>query len=196
MSDFKFVPKITFKNTALITGPALKHLRVPGGVQAYDPIRVDFGRMSVLDENRVPAPAGLTEAGAGAELPDVEKVGTGNTKLWKFTGGDIVLNIEIAVYIIDKYAPVPALFKVIMEHEYLHVLDYQDLAKSPRLRKLIETDEKLKPWHAGETWSDRQFYDRVEQIWGDEAKRLGKIRDTGPTYERHKQEIIKLAPRI
>ena len=150
MSDFKFVPKITFKNTALITGPALKHLRVPGGVQAYDPIRVDFGRMSVLDENRVPAPAGLTRAGAGAELPDVEKVGAGNTKVWKFTGGDIVLNIEIAVYIIDKYAPVPALFKVIMEHEYLHVLDYQDLAKSPRLRKLIETDETLKPWLAGE----------------------------------------------
>lgn len=195
MADYKIVPKVTYANS-LIAGKARTTLKVPGGVQPYDATRVSFGEMSRLEPRKLPAPAGLTVAGADVEVPGVEKVGgSGNSTQWKFTGGDIILKVEIAIYIIDKYAPVPALFKVIMEHEYLHVLDYQTLASS-RISRLIEADRALKPWLDGQTWTGDAFYAQLKSVWGNEAQRLGDTRDSGATYERHKQEIIKLAPRI
>jgi len=195
MADFNVVPKVTYANS-LISGQALKGLKLPGGVLAYDPKPVSFGEMSKLEPTKLPAPAGLTTAEADVEVPGVERVGgSGNATQWKFNGGDIILKVEIAVYIIDKYAPVPALFKVIMEHEYLHVLDYQTLAKS-RIAKLLEGDRTLQPWLAGQSWTGDAFYVRLLEVWGSEAKRLGNTRDSGATYERHKQEIIKLAPRL
>jgi len=195
MADFNVVPKVSYTNSVL-TGQVLKNLKVPGGVLPYDPTPVSFGDMSRLEPRKLPAPAGLTTAEADVEVPGVEKVGgSGNATQWRFTGGDIILKVEIAVYIIDKYAPVAALFKVIMEHEYLHVLDYQTLAKS-RVSKLIEADRTLQPWLGGDPWSGDAFYARLKTVWGNEAERLGNTRDSGATYERHKQEIIKLAPRL
>jgi len=195
MADFKVIPKVTYINS-LLAGTALKNLKVPGGVQPYAPKTVSFGEMSRLEPTKLPPPAGLTTAEADVEVPGVEKVGgSGNSTQWRFGGGDIILKVEIAIYIIDKYAPVPALFKVIMEHEYLHVLDYQTLANS-RVGVLISADSILQPWLAGGTWTGDAFYTQLKTVWGKEAKRLGNTRDSGPTYERHKQEIVKLAPRI
>jgi hypothetical protein len=195
MADFRIVPKVTYTNS-LITGTSLKALRVPGGVLPYAPQAVSFGEMSRLEPTKLPAPAGLTTAEADVEVPGVERVGgSGNGAEWRFNGGDIILKVEISIYIIDKYAPVPALFKVIMEHEYLHVLDYQTLATS-KVGKLIEGDRTLQPWLAGATWTGDAFYAQLKTVWGREAKRLGNTRDSGPTYERHKREIIKLAPGI
>jgi hypothetical protein len=195
MADFNLVPKVSYANSVL-TGQVLKNLKVPGGVLPYDPTPVSFGEMSRLEPRKLPAPAGLTTAEADVEVPGVEKVsGSGSSTQWRFTGGDIILKVDIAVYIIDKYAPVAALFKVITEHEYLHVLDYQTLAKS-RISQLIAADRTLQPWLGGDPWSGDAFYARLKTVWGTEAERLGNTRDSGATYERHKQEIIKLAPRL
>jgi hypothetical protein len=195
MADFNLVPKVSYANSVL-TGQVLKSLKVPGGVLPYDPTPVSFAEMSRLEPRKLPAPAGLTTAEADVEVPGVEKVGgTGNATQWRFTGGDIILKVEIAVYIIDKYAPVAGLFKVITEHEYLHVLDYQTLAKS-RISALIAADRTLQPWLGGDPWSGDAFYARLKSVWGTEAERLGNTRDSGATYERHKQEIVKLAPRL
>ena len=195
MASFKLVPKVTYANS-LITGPTLRTLKVPAGVQPYRPTGVSFAEMSRLEPTKLPAPAGLTTAEADVEVPGVEKVGgSGSALQWKFSGGDIILKVEISVYIIDKYAQLPALFKVIMEHEYLHVLDYQTLANS-RISGLIAADKTLQPWLAGATWTGDALYAQVKTVWGKEAKRLGDVRDSGPTYERHKQEIAKLAPRL
>jgi hypothetical protein len=151
--------------------------------------------MSRLEPTKVPAPAGLTTAAASVELPGVEKLGSGGDAQWKFEGGDIILNVELAVYIIRQYAPVDKLFKLIMEHEYLHVLDYQTLAKTQITAKL-QADKTLKPWLDGEPWSGSDFYARVQQVWDTEAKKLGNGRDSGPLYNQHKQMIGKLAPRL
>jgi hypothetical protein len=195
MADFNIVPKISYVNS-LISGKTLKDLKVPGGVLPYDPKPVSFGDMSKLEPSKVPAPAGLTTAAAGVELPAPEKVGgSGNSTQWRFSGGDIVLNVEITVYIIDDYAKLAPLFKVITEHEYLHVLDYQTLAKSGT-RKLFADDRTLQPWLAGEPWTGDAFYTRAATAWSIEAKRLGNRRDSGAEYERHKQEIVKLAGRL
>jgi hypothetical protein len=195
MADFNLVPKVSYTNSVL-TGQVLKSLKVPGGVLPYDPTPVSFGEMSRLEPRKLPAPAGLTTAEADVEVPGVEKVGgSGNATQWRFTGGDIILKVEISVYIIDKYATVAPLFKVIMEHEYLHVLDYQTLAKS-RISQLIGADRTLQPWLGGDPWTGDALYARLKTVWGNEAERLGNTRDSGATYERHKQEIIKLAPRL
>jgi hypothetical protein len=151
--------------------------------------------MSMFERTKIPPPAGLTTAQADVEVPGVEKVGSGTAVQWKFTGGDIILNVEIAVYIIKQYAAVPALFKLIMDHEYLHVADYQNLAKT-QITRLLDGDRTLKPWLAGDLWSGSDFYDRVQEVWGLEAKRLGDVLDSGAKYESHKREIAKLAPRI
>jgi hypothetical protein len=195
MPNFRVIPKVTVANKALVAGPARMKLKVPPGVAAYEPIAVTFGEMSKLERTKMPPPAGLTTAQADVEVPGVEKVGSGTAVQWKFTGGDIILNVEIAVYIIKQYAAVPALFKLIMDHEYLHVADYQNLAKT-QITRLLDSDRTLKPWLAGDLWSGSDFYDRVQEVWGLEAKRLGDVLDSGAKYESHKREIAKLAPRI
>jgi hypothetical protein len=195
MADFRVTPKITVANKGLVSGPVRMKLKIPPGVAAYDPIPVSFGEMSKLEKTKIPPPAGLTTAEADVELPGVEKVGSGAGAQWKFTGGDIILNVGISVYIIQQYAAVPALFKLIVDHEYLHVADYQNLATG-QISKLVANDKVLKPWLAGEPWSGSAFYERVQEIWGTEAKRLGNVLDSGPRYESHKREIARLAPRI
>src|ERR1700746_2928406 len=108
MADFKVIPKVTYVNS-LLAGTALKNLKVPGGVQPYAPKTVSFGEMRRPAATKLQPPLGLTPAArttpeADVEVPGVEKVGgTGNSTQWKFGGGDIILKIEIAIYIIDKY---------------------------------------------------------------------------------------------
>ena len=195
MPNFRVVPKVTFKNNTMVAAKTRMNLKVPAGVTAYDPILVGFGDMSKLEPTTIPAPAGLTTAEADVELPGVQRVGSGLPAQYKFEGGDILLKVEIAIYIIKQYAPIPALFKRIMEHEYLHVVDYQNLAKS-QITKLIEADKTLEPWLDGDPWSGSEFYDRVKDVWGTAAKKLGNVLDSGAKYDVHKREIAKLAPRI
>ena len=192
MAGFNVVPRLTYVNS-LIQGQTLKDLKVPGGVMAYDPKRVSFGDMSRLEPTKLPAPAGQTTATADVELREPpEKV---SATQWRFPGGDIVLNVEIAIYIIEDYAPLAPLFKVIMEHEYLHVLDYQTLAKSG-IAKVFAADKTLQPWLDGDPWTGDAFYARAATVWATEAKRLGNGRDSGADYERHKKEIITLAKKL
>jgi len=195
MTSYRVVPKVTIENTTLVAGAARKSLKVPSGVTAYDPIRVSFGEMSKKEPTKLPPPAGLTKCEADFEVPGAERITSEKTTQWKFTGGDIILNVKIGIYIIDRYAPVSALFKLIMEHEYLHLRDYLNLANKD-IDKKIEADTVLKPWLAGEPWTGAAFYDRLAEVWDLEAERLGNILDSGPEYERHKREIAKLAPRI
>lgn len=197
MANFRLVPKISFVNQKLVAPKSRMKLklRVPLGVTAFDPIKVSFGEMSTKEPRSIPAPAGLTVATADVELPGLERVGSVVPAQFKFDGGDIVLDIEIGIYIIKEYAPIPALFKRIMEHEYLHVADYQNLAKS-QMSKLIEADDTLQPWLNGEAWRGSAFFDRVKDLWGTAAEKLGNALDSGATYEAHKRAIAKLAPRI
>jgi hypothetical protein len=195
MPNFRLVPKISFVNQKLVAPKARVKLRVPVGVTAHDPIRVSFGEMSTKEPRSIPAPAGLTIAAAGVELPGQQRAGSTVPAEYIFDGGDIVLNVEIGIYIIKQYAPIPALFKRIMEHEYLHVADYQNLAKS-QMSKLIEADATLRPWLNGQAWRGSAFFDRVEDLWGSAAEKLGNALDSGATYEAHKRAIAKLAPRI
>lgn len=195
MASYRVVPKVTIENTTLVATAARKGLKVPEGVTPYDPIRLTFGEMSKKEPSKLPPPAGLTKSEADFEVPGVERLTAGEPTQWKFPGGDIVLNVKIGIYIIDKYAPVPALFKLIMEHEYLHVRDYLNLANKD-FTKRLDADTVLAPWLAGEPWTGAAFYDQLGKVWDTEAERLGRILDSGPAYERHKREIAKLAPRI
>ncbi len=81
----------------------------------------------------IPAPAGLTTAGADVELPGAQRVGSGLPAQYKFDG---------------------------------------------------------------EPWSGSEFYDRVKDVWGTAAKKLGNVLDSGAKYDVHTREFAKLAPRI
>jgi hypothetical protein len=164
MANYQIAPKVTFENTLLVAETIRRRLKVPGGVTAYDPIRLNFGDMSRKEPSKVPAPAGLTVAAMDVEAPGVTRVteakdsqssgqsrGSTQTKdsasaapRWMFGGGDITLNILISIYIIDKFATVPKLFQIIMDHEYLHVRDYLKLAQD--IGKRIEDDGAVKRW--------------------------------------------------
>lgn len=208
MAGYQITPKITYENSALITGDRRKQLKIPDGIPAFEPIRLNFGEMSRKEPSKVPAPAGLTVSAIDVEAPGVTRApaeatsaadggrrdqGSRTSREWMFSGGEIKLNILISVYIIDQFADVPKLLKIIMEHEYLHVRDNLKLAAD--IGKKIENDDSVKRWLNGERWTGSAFFDRIATIWATEAKRLGNVLDHGPSYDHHKREIARLMPR-
>ena len=144
----------------------------------------------------MPAPAGLTVSSIEVEAPGVTrapKTGDKAETEWMFTGGDITLNIRIGIYIIDKFVTVQQLFKVIMDHEYLHVRD--DLTLAQGISKKLEADDSIKRWLSGYWWTGFRSSSESNPRGALQAKRLGDVLDTGPAYDRHKEQIAKLMPR-
>src|SRR5436309_2057145 len=121
------------------------------------------------EPSKVPAPAGLTVSAVDVEAPGVTRAPAETTAApetgsgqrqdrssrgateWIFGGGDIKLNILISIYIIDRFAAVPQLLKIIMEHEYLHVRDNLKLAAE--IGRKIDNDDAVKRWLNGERWT-------------------------------------------
>ena len=68
---------------------------------------------------------------------------------WQFQGGDVFLEVEITVYVLDGDRPHPGdrisnrIFAIIVEHELLHVLDEIDLV-SQWMPAQARQDEKVK----------------------------------------------------
>jgi hypothetical protein len=212
MANYQIIPNVTFENTKLVADAVRRRLKVPGGVVAHDPIRLSFGEMSRKEPSKVPAPAGLTVSAIDVEAPGVTRVTetkssqsssqsrgsqtqstASSAPQWMFGGGDIKLNILISIYIIDKFATVPKLFQIIMEHEYIHVRDNLTLAQG--IGKKIESDAAVKRWLNGDPWTGSAFFDTIAAIWATEAKKLGDALDSGPSYDRHKRDIARLMPR-
>ena len=193
----RVVPKIAFVNSRLLSRHAFPNLEVPPGVTAYELLPIPIGEMSRKRPEKVPAPAGLTELALNdVEAPGVAPASDPRTKPVRFSfgGGDILLDVSIAIYIVDTYSRVPKVHQLITEHEYLHVRDGLTLATST-MASLVRDDEEMRRYWSGTVWEGSAFFDRLRKLWSDEADRLERIVDSGPTYESYRRQITSLLPR-
>jgi len=197
MVSFRVVSRITHANPILILRSKYPSLKVPPNVPAYQPIAVTFAQMSHKQPAQIPAPAGLTESEFDVESPAVNRVDARGQSpaRYTFTGGDIVLNVSISVFIIDKYQPIPRLFQMIMEHEFLHVADTLALANVIMPQK-VNDDIALRPYWDGATWVGSTFFDRIRELWDREEEGFRRKRDTGADYEAYKRRMVPLLPRM
>jgi hypothetical protein len=193
MLPLRVVPRITYRNRLLIPPTLYPTLKVPANVPAYEPILLTAGQMSKEAPERVPAPAGLTRSEFDVESPAVQPTGRGQGQ-YRFVGGDIILHIEVAVFMIDKYRQVPQLFELIMNHELLHVRDTLSLANVEMAKKLRD-DQPLRRYLEGTSWSGSVFFDRIRRIWDEQGRALGARLDSGAEYEIYRRKITALLPR-
>ena len=205
-SMLRFVPSVRYDNQLLVPVSYYPGLSVPAGVPVYEPIAVSFGRMSQLAPDKIPAPAGLTVPSTiSVKLLGRWKQTGAAPAQWQFQGGDLQLQVTIAVYIIDKFRPVEKLFELILSHELLHVKDDIDIV-SQYLPRELPRDEYVKKYLVDQKAVDDAMYrnwflaDRFEKyvrdIWVTERNRRGAARDSGAVFEQHKQAIVKLMPSL
>jgi hypothetical protein len=206
MGNLKFSPSVSYESSVLVPVSAYSGLRVPQGVPAYGPISVPFSRMTQLAPNKFPAPAGLTVPTKMSVTLKGNWTQTGKSPVqWQFQSGELELAVTIAVYIIDKYAPLDDLFAMIMSHEYLHVKDEIEVA-TQFLPQELPKDEWVKKYLIDQALVDNATYCNwftgdlfkkyILDTWVEERNRLGRGRDSGAAYERYKQEVAKLLPKI
>lgn len=207
MAALKVTSSTGFTSTKLIARAQYPGLRVPHGIPANEPIAVPFSRMSQLAPNKFPAPAGLTvleKRSVSLAGPWKQVAGTTPPR-WQFQGGELKLEVELGVYIIDKYQPIPKLFEVIMTHELMHVQDSYDILGTFLPKELVK-DDNIKKYLVDQAEVDDSAYrywftgdklkEYVTTIWTEEWNKRGKARDSGPLYERYKQDVAKLLPTI
>ncbi len=206
MAALKFSPDIRYQSDRMVPLPDYPGLRVPPGVPAREPIPVSFGDMSRLAPDKFPAPAGLTvPTQITVKLTGPWKQTASAPARWQYQGCELQLAVNVAVYIIDKYQPVPKLFEMILSHELLHVQDDIDIV-TQYLPQELPKDEYIKKYLIDRTPVDDAMYrswfveDRfsnyVRDIWVLERNRRGGGRDSGPVYDHYKLAIAKLLPKI
>ena len=206
MASLRFSSTVSYDSDLMVPIPYYPGLRVPPGVPAREPIAISFGEMSRLAPDKFPAPAGLTvPTKISAKLTGPWKQSGNTPATWQFQGGDLQLAVNVAVYIIDKYRPVPKLFEMILSHELLHVQDDIDIV-TQYLPEELPGDEYVKKYLIDQKPVDDAMYrnwfieDRfskyVRDIWVLERNRRGGGRDSGPVYDHYKLEIAKLLPKI
>ena len=140
MANLRFTASVHHESQAIVPVSNYPGLLVPPGVPVHEPIAISFARMSQLAPDKFPAPAGLTVATGelSMKLQGTWKPTETAPVMWKWQGGDMQLDVTVAVYIIDKYQPVKKLFEVILSHELMHweddidiVIDEKDITDVP-----------------------------------------------------------------
>jgi hypothetical protein len=205
MANLKFTSSTTFKHDVLVPVSAYPGLKVPPGVRAYAPIEITFGEMSHRLTTKFLV-AGLTvlESQDVTIVGDWKQISTSPVQ-WQFQGGSLKFDVELGIYIIDKYASIQKLYELIMTHELLHVKDSYDIvdqylpAELPKDENVKKFLIDCKPVDASgyQYWfQSGKFKQYVTEIWNEEWNKRGTGRDSGPLYEKYKQDMAKLLPRI
>ena len=207
MANLRFTPSVHHESQAIVPVSNYPGLLVPPGVPVHEPIAISFARMSQLAPDKFPAPAGLTVATGelSMKLQGTWKPTETAPVMWKWQGGDMQLDVTVAVYIIDKYQPVKKLFEVILSHELMHVEDDidivtlylpQELVKDPYVKKYLLDQAPLDDSMYRNWFCTDKFQQYLREIWAAERNVRQVGRDSGPLYERYKVNVAKLLPKI
>jgi hypothetical protein len=216
--DFK--PNITFENES---GLPSDDIKVPTGLSSSSvpgPTYVTPARMVELHQGSTSGAGhnlgivhGLTTAELSVRFPDFSRqwvqVSTGVPgRFWQFRGGDIYLDLSITVYVLegdrpDSKDPISGqIFKIIYQHELLHVADEVDLvtewmAAEAYRDHMVERyltnaqtvdDSMLQTWFRGDHFAD---WLRTG-VWTPEHNRRGGIRDAPKEYAALQDQINAL----
>lgn len=156
---------------------------------------------------------GLTEAALSVQFSDPARQwqpvsGPGGRRQWQFQGGDIVLNLDLEVFVLEGDRPQPndqesvQIFALIMSHELLHVADEIDIVKNWLPARLYADafvqrhlsnaqpldDGMYQRWFAGgefQTWIHNS-------LWAPEHNRRGNQRDAPAQYRQLNDAIDRL----
>lgn len=216
--DFK--PNIIFENES---GLPADDIEVPPGLSSSSvpgPTYVTPARMVELHQGSTSGAGhnlgiihGLTTAELSVRFADFSRqwaqVSTGVPgRFWQFRGGDIYLDLKITVYVLegnrpDSNDPISGqIFKIIFQHELLHVADEVDLVTdwmpSHAYRdEIVERyltnaqridDSMLQHWFRGDHFAD---WLRTG-FWTPEHNRRGGIRDAPREYAALQEQINAL----
>ncbi len=212
MDKLQFQPRITYKNDKVLPLSIQHSIKVSPGVTAYAPIFVDAPRMQALLKAKNSSGAGqglkitegLTVADLSVSFSDLAKQWTkiesrDAPPRWRFAGGVVYLDLEIAVYLLQGLDSPPKAYAAIMEHEYLHVLDDVTIVKKTLPEALLKDDTYVKPYLVqGREVSDQtfqnvfrgqRFTDWVQGFWAEKSNERQSFRDSEAEYKRFRDRI-------
>lgn len=216
-----FKPNISFENESGLPAddikvpPGLSSSGVPGPTYVTPTRMVELlrqGSSSAAGHN-LGIVHGLTTAELSVRFADFSRqwvqVSTGVPgRFWQFRGGDIYLDLSISVYVLEGDRPASndpissQIFKIIMQHELLHVADEVDLVtqwmpseayRDHMVEKYLSNaqtvdDSMLQSWFRGDRFED---WLRTG-IWSAEHNRRAGIRDTPKEYAALQDQINAL----
>ena len=218
---YEFKPLVSFGNDLLLPAP-LYGIRVPPGLvgQVPGPDFVSPARMVSMLQAARGGPGGglgvvhgLTKAEFSLRFSNPgqqwKQVRTGSgPPFWQFQGGDVFLEVEITVYVLDGDRPHPGdrisnrIFAIIVEHELLHVLDEIDLV-SQWMPAQARQDEKVKKYLTNAEPVDDSMFRFWFQgrglenwlrdgLWAPEHNARAAVRDSPGEYGRLQRAIDAL----
>lgn len=206
MPQFQFRPSVRYRNEQKLDS-SFGHIHVPQGVIARMPFFVSAEQMQRL------APANTIKVIAGLTVPEFSlkfsnpsqwtqvRLG-GSVTRWQFTGGPVILDILISVYVADGYQSLKKIAATILEHEFLHVQDEIDLItnfmpkaalKDEYVDKYLtrgqDVDESMyRRWFAGTSFSDWVR----DGVWVPEHNKRADARDSGAQWDSYRRRIDEL----
>jgi hypothetical protein len=156
---------------------------------------------------------GLTQATLSVQFPDLARQwqpvsGPGGRRQWQFQGGDIFLNLDLEVLVLEGDRPQSndresvQIFALIMGHELLHVADEIDIVKNwlpPRLHADAFVQRHLSNAQPLDDGMYQRWFVRDEfqtwihnSVWVPEHNRRGNLRDAAAQYRALNEAINDL----
>ncbi len=212
MGNLQLQARIKYKNNKVLPLSIQHSIKVSAGVTAYAPIFIDAPRMQTLLKARnssgsgqgLKITEGLTVADLSLSFSDFAKqwtkIESGDAPpRWRFDGGAVYLDLEIAIYLLQGLDSPPKAYAAIMEHEYLHVFDDITIVKKTLPNALLEDNTYVKPYLVqGREVSDQtfqnvfrgqRFNDWVQGFWADQSNERQSFRDSEAEYKRFRDRI-------
>ena len=209
MPPFQFRPNVRYRNEQKLDG-SYGHIHVPSGVSARMPYFASAEKMNQIAAPRlndgVYTDFGLTDALFSVAFTNLAQqwvpVRLGGPTRWQFTGGVIVLDILISVYVLDGFQRYKLVVGAILEHEFLHVLDAIDMVskfvpkaalKDAYVENYLTKGQDLDDLTYRKFFAGPGFQDRLRnEVWNEENNRRIDARDKGAAAERYRQRVDEL----
>ena len=219
---YAFKPNIRHGQDLLLPA-SLFRITVPPGLSSFD-VRTPHYISPTDMINRLRQPRsthsgslgvvhGLTVAALSVQFSNLTQQwrqvgGSGGRRQWQFQGGDVLLNLDLEVFVLEGDRPQPndpesvQIFAIIMSHELLHVADeidivtnwlpsrlYADRFVQRHLSNAQPIDDGMyQRWFVGS-----EFQNWVHNsLWAPEHNRRGNRRDAPAEYRQLNNAIDQL----
>ncbi|MEQ8763747.1 MAG: hypothetical protein RL885_07465 [Planctomycetota bacterium] len=209
MTTVHFKSSVRYGNPKPFPKKDYPSFSVPAGVDARMPAIVSAQKLFELSPQKTlgGVVAGLTTTQFRLGFKDLKTQWTQTrTKaprpLWIFQGGDLILEIEVTVYVAKGFETQKEAFATIMEHELLHVADEiriveKDLPKAMPGDLYVEKhlvqsnavdDRMFESWYQGgrfESWIR-------DGLWTPLHNAAAQARDSGREWQAYRDKIDAL----
>jgi hypothetical protein len=136
-----FFGRVRYKNQILLPRGLYPPISVPPGVVAYHPFAASMADMIRLGTERRRKydytvdltdalsrfPAGYTHTDLAVRFVNFDRQWRRDGSFWRYQGGQVCLDLTVAVYADERASDRPRCLMLILEHELLHVADEIDI---------------------------------------------------------------------